>query len=119
MCRHGRPMYKVCHDCPAEGRESNPEARAKEEHYDRLRKPGTTWDRLKSDPDKIAARRLYQVLQKYRKDYPDDPNPPPTTGADVTARRIMNNTERRRRESEEQARTLTDDELAELIGFAL
>ena len=114
-------MDKTCHDCPAGARERNPDARAKEEHYDRLRKPGTIWERMKTDPDKLAARRLYQVLQNYRRDYPDDPNPP-TTAAEVTVRRIENSSERRRRESEEQAAkglTLTDDELAELIGFAL
>ena len=116
-------MKKPCRDCPEGAREPNPDARAKEEHYDRLRKDGTTWERVKADPDKLAARRLYQVLHKYRKDYPEDPNPP-TTAAEVRARRIKNNIERRRRESEEQApkpqpQGLTADDLAELLGFAL
>ena len=111
-------MDKPCHDCPAGARERNPDARAKEEHYDRLRKDGTVWERLKTDPDKLAARRLYQVLHKYRKDYPDDPNPP-TTAAEVRASRIKNNSERRRRESDEQAAkglTLTDNEVTALLA---
>ena len=69
---------------PRRGRDHNPDAHTKEEFYDRVRKPGTVWDRLKSDPEKMAARRLQQVLAKYRKDFPDDENPPTTT-AEATA----------------------------------
>ena len=65
-----------------------------------MRKPGTVWERVKSDPEKLAARRLYQVLAKYRKDFPDDVNPPTTT-AEVTARRFQNGVDRRRREREQ------------------
>jgi hypothetical protein len=107
VCRHGRRMDKPCHECPVEGRDHNPDAHAKEEFYDRVRKPGTVWERLKSDPEKMAARRLQQVLTKYRKDFPDDENPP-TTAAEVTARRV----ECRRRERE-QASTLTETEVTQ------
>ena len=106
MC-HGYRLDKVCHECPVEGRERNPDARAKEEHYDRMRKPGTAWERFKGDPEKLAARRLQQVLAKYRKDFPDDENPPTTT-AETTARRV----ERRRRERE-QASKLTETEVTQ------
>lgn len=119
VCRHGRRMDKACHECPVEGRERNPDAHAKEDHYDRLRKPGTVWERIKGDPEKLAARRLYQVLAKYRKDFPDDQNPPTTT-AEATARRFQNGVERRRREREEQAAAqapLSDADLFEILGF--
>ncbi len=111
-------MDKACHDCPAGAREPNPDARAKEEHYDRLRKDGTTWERVKADPDRLAARRLYQVLHNYRRDFPEDLNPP-TIAAEVRARRIKNGIERRRRESEEQAAkgfSLTDNEVTALLA---
>jgi hypothetical protein len=114
-------MDKACHECPVEGRERNPDAHAKADHYDRLRKPGTVWERIKGDSEKLAARRLYQVLRNYRRDFPDDPNPP-TTAAEVTVRRIQNGVERRRRECEELAAKgpkLTDDELADILGFAI
>ena len=100
-------MDKPCHECPVEGRDRNPDAHAKEEFYDRVRKPGTVWERLKSDPEKLAARRLQQVLAKYRKDFPDDVNPPTTTD-EATARRLV---ERRRRR--EQASKLTETEASQ------
>ena len=104
MCRHGHRLDKVCHECPVEGRERNPDARAKEEHYDRMRKPGTAWECFKGDPEKLA---FQQVLAKYRKDFPDDENPPTTT-AETTARRV----EHRRRERE-QASKLTETEVTQ------
>ena len=101
MCRHGRRMDKACHECPAEGRERNPNAclttAARPETLERWRKPGTAWERVKADPEALAARRLYQVLWKYCKEFPEDANPP-TTAAEATARRMQHARDRRERE---------------------
>ena len=109
-------MDKDCHQCPVEKRERNPDAHAKEDFYDRVRKPGTVWERVKSDPDKLAARRLYQVLSKYCKDFPDDVNPPTTT-AEATARRFQNKVELRRLEqAPKDPLKLTDTEVTDLLA---
>ena len=59
------------------------------------------YQKVKNDPELLAARRLQQVLACYKRDFPNDPDPP-TTQTEVTERR------KRHRLSEAVAQYISD-----------
>jgi hypothetical protein len=59
------------------------------------------WDRIKNDPEKKAAFYFKQCLATYKRDFPDDPRPAPTTRYETYIRRELYRRAERRRKSDE------------------
>ena len=80
--------------------------------------PGRCGGDLRVTQKKLTARRLYQVLSKYRKDFPNDVNQLTTTD-EATARQFQNKVELRRREREQAPKDplkLTNTEVTQLLA---
>ena len=93
---------KTCLDCNAQKKAANKRIKSDPEKLAKMKRQARArWDRIKSDPAKKAAFYLKQCLSYYKRDYPDDPRPAPTTRYETYIRRELYRRAERRQKSEE------------------
>jgi hypothetical protein len=93
---------KTCLDCCAQKKAANKRIKSDPEKVAKMKRQARArWDRIKSDPAKKAAFYLKQCLSYYKRDFPDDPRPAPTTRYETYIRRELYRRAERRQKSDE------------------
>jgi hypothetical protein len=97
---------KTCLDCNAQKKAADKRRRERiksdPDKIAKARKPKISWwDRIKNDPEKKAEFYLKRCLATYKRDFPDDPLPAPTTRYETYIRREVARRAKRRQKSKE------------------